>query len=779
MAATLTPSPLMQFFDNAGNFLVGGKLYSYAAGTTTPLATYTNESGNVANTNPVILNSRGEAAVWLGSTNQYKFILKDANDVLIWTADNISASATQSDFTNLKALYAGSTGSSLIGYLPSGTGAVATTVQTKLRESVSLKDFGAVGDYTTDDTSAFSAFLTYLNSSKKSGYIPSGVYRITTSIDLPSGVKLFGDGPPGINTWFDTPDKQNLRPGFKNLISGSVLIFDGTATNTYTTNRTDKFASFTYALSYLHIAPCLIENIGIVQDMDVYTAANVLTTLANVNAADYDCGLVLRSQLSVLNNVNIFGYWPNGSFIVNSQQNLENIDSDYNRAIECLFTTVSLVGDETGANGLTGFMGTNCGYYSAADFHTSSQGDYTIPSIFVDGYITGIPTGGIRGHRFHGNLRTRTNAAVQLGYCDEVVFEITSETPALAGVPNADAQGYFQGQPYTGDVRIIALANANNVNMQQLRLGNVIGGSLISVGGQEDANFTTTFNGKPVNLGVEKATGDSYLQLGNSPLVTNSGWFFRNDVSEDNNMSVRYNNSTHLIVSSYGVTQAALANRAQTSTVVINSGVARCAINRGWFEIDTQGSAATDDLDSILPAIVLSTESAVVTFKNLTAGQTVTVAGLTYTSTGATTAAFVAYAFANITAGSTPPINLPYGTFSGTLTAFDSGRANQGSADITFTSTTPSTAVADIVVTSTGTAPTVVITQGGVDITPTYEIGQQMFLKTVNTSRDVVFKNLTGNIICDGAADFTLTSTITHASCVFDGSFWRCTKFTG
>lgn len=49
---------------------------------------------------------------------------------------------------------AGSGGSSLVGYTPAGTGAVATTVQNKLRESVSVKDFGAVGDGVTDDTAA-------------------------------------------------------------------------------------------------------------------------------------------------------------------------------------------------------------------------------------------------------------------------------------------------------------------------------------------------------------------------------------------------------------------------------------------------------------------------------------------------------------------------------------------------------------------------------------------------------------------------------------------------
>ena len=92
MVATISPDPRLQFFASDGSFLVGGKLYTYAAGTTTPLTTYTSSSGGTANTNPVILNSRGETSVWLGSS-QYKFVLKDANDVEIWTQDNLWAAA--------------------------------------------------------------------------------------------------------------------------------------------------------------------------------------------------------------------------------------------------------------------------------------------------------------------------------------------------------------------------------------------------------------------------------------------------------------------------------------------------------------------------------------------------------------------------------------------------------------------------------------------------------------------------------------------------------------
>ena len=92
--------PLIRFreFDSNGDPLSGGKLYSYEAGTTTPKATYTDSTGNTANANPVILDSSGYADLWLGA-GAYKFVLKDANDVTLWTKDNISNSTVENGFS--------------------------------------------------------------------------------------------------------------------------------------------------------------------------------------------------------------------------------------------------------------------------------------------------------------------------------------------------------------------------------------------------------------------------------------------------------------------------------------------------------------------------------------------------------------------------------------------------------------------------------------------------------------------------------------------------------
>lgn len=198
--AALSPVPKLQFFDANGEPLVGGKLYSYAAGTTTPQATYTDAGGVTANPNPVILDSRGEASVWL-NTPLYKLKLATSTDVEVWTVDNVGGNVTLSDL-------AASNGSSLVGFLQQGTNAVARTVQSKLRDHYSVKDFGAVGDNVADDTIPIQRAISQAMLTGGTVFFPRGRYYITAplvldyssnTIDPVNGgltrVTLEGDGP--------------------------------------------------------------------------------------------------------------------------------------------------------------------------------------------------------------------------------------------------------------------------------------------------------------------------------------------------------------------------------------------------------------------------------------------------------------------------------------------------------------------------------------------------------------------------------------------------------
>ena len=90
MATTiLSPTPVFKAFDNNGIPLFNGQLFTYQAGTTTPLVTYTDSTGSTPNANPVVLNSRGEGNVWIPPNTAYKFVLEDSSGNTIWTVDNI------------------------------------------------------------------------------------------------------------------------------------------------------------------------------------------------------------------------------------------------------------------------------------------------------------------------------------------------------------------------------------------------------------------------------------------------------------------------------------------------------------------------------------------------------------------------------------------------------------------------------------------------------------------------------------------------------------------
>ena len=95
MAVALSPvaGAGWQFFDNNGVPLAGGLIYTYAAGTTTPQATYTTSAGNISHANPIVLDSTGRVPggeIWVTVGLSYKFVLQTSANTLIATYDNIT-----------------------------------------------------------------------------------------------------------------------------------------------------------------------------------------------------------------------------------------------------------------------------------------------------------------------------------------------------------------------------------------------------------------------------------------------------------------------------------------------------------------------------------------------------------------------------------------------------------------------------------------------------------------------------------------------------------------
>lgn len=133
MSAVAPVNPKLQFGSTAAN----GSLDVYLAGTTTRSNTWQDKTQLTLNTNPIVLDSRGECDVWLDGDLTYKFVLKNAGGSTLWTSDNISGAAGAA---------------SLVNFLQAGTGTVARTAQDKMREiEISPNDF----DDGSADTTVF------------------------------------------------------------------------------------------------------------------------------------------------------------------------------------------------------------------------------------------------------------------------------------------------------------------------------------------------------------------------------------------------------------------------------------------------------------------------------------------------------------------------------------------------------------------------------------------------------------------------------------------------
>ena len=126
--ATVNLSPLFNgvtSFDSYGQILAGGQIFTYQAGSSTPLTTYTTINGNIPNQNPIILGTDGKLPqeLWLQYGYSYKFVLQDANNNLVATYDNISGILTQIPSASptlpsgVILIWSGSTGSIPSGYV--------------------------------------------------------------------------------------------------------------------------------------------------------------------------------------------------------------------------------------------------------------------------------------------------------------------------------------------------------------------------------------------------------------------------------------------------------------------------------------------------------------------------------------------------------------------------------------------------------------------------------------------------------------------------------------
>lgn len=124
---TIMPLPRFTGFDANGDPVPGGLLYTYIAGTSTPVATYTDVGLAVPHTNPIVLNSAGrpasggsELGVYLTPGTSYKFVLQTADGVPVWAQDQVAAVPTASQTVDVVGTAGEALGVNAAVYLSSG-----------------------------------------------------------------------------------------------------------------------------------------------------------------------------------------------------------------------------------------------------------------------------------------------------------------------------------------------------------------------------------------------------------------------------------------------------------------------------------------------------------------------------------------------------------------------------------------------------------------------------------------------------------------------------------
>jgi hypothetical protein len=223
MTAVLSPPLVFQGLTKSGQPLVGGMLFTYVAGTSTPQPTYTDSTQTTPNTNPVILDASGQASVWLDVNLTYKLVLNDANNNLIDQADQVKGGINATQIAQV-----------IWPLTPAESEAFITPTSFAFEtQPYDIRRYGALLNGTTDDTQAVTNAIAVaaqpVGGSQGSAIkVTEGIVPISSMVNLPNRVRVLGNNKRG--SYFQAVPTFS-GPAVFNAKNGTQSMFDSTLEN--------------------------------------------------------------------------------------------------------------------------------------------------------------------------------------------------------------------------------------------------------------------------------------------------------------------------------------------------------------------------------------------------------------------------------------------------------------------------------------------------------------------------------------------------------------------
>lgn len=373
MTNVATITPLNQFFDTNGAPLNSGYLY-FGLPNQDPeqfqAQMYWDAAGTVPALQPVRTISgypsrAGSPAIIYGP-DSYSLRVKNSASVQVLYAPELGGLATSASLS-------GSGGSALVGFLQSGTGAIARTIQDKGRDVVSVFDFMTSaqiadvksGSKTLDTSAAIQAATNYTTARGQSLFFPAGIYKLLSFVTLPSNTDWIGE--VGTSIYLD----PTMTLGA--VIGGTArAVYANTASNisiakikfnSITTGLTKAITIALSSVTRLRLQDCSFEDFGnatyYAQGLIIYGSSNVDITGCRFNNCSGD-GLALSNSVTNYyihnNEFSSNGDWGcalvvdcnNGIVIGNSIQNNTSTGTGVDRCQNVTFIGNTIQNNEHG-----------------------------------------------------------------------------------------------------------------------------------------------------------------------------------------------------------------------------------------------------------------------------------------------------------------------------------------------------------------------------------------------------------------------------------------------